>query len=518
MVRRTVTIAALAILVFAALVPFADVSDADVSGDITWYTEDIVEMDANQRHEMQVSIYNNGTSPLHIHLTTGKVSDLSVNISKSDFELKPKGTSGDRIYITLTLSTNKYANSYDGDFRIHMDIHDMSSGATTSADKDVQLRIESTYADGDAMGKILGYLHNPLPEPYNGAAWSAAISLLIWIVISAIASSLVRIACDYLVQWASEITSKRRLIDTSSFRKTWKYVFGIVMMYGLENCMVVLGIDDAIIGSFKDFTDFITILFISMTVWHIFTTFANIISYKLSDGDEESSLKPLVLLIGRLFIVLATFIAILAVSGIDPAALALAVGLGATGLSFGAKTVITQFFCGIQIMITRTFRSGDKIKVGADTTTLVVKEVGIMTTRCKNWSNEEIFYIPNSAMSDAKVVNITKDNVYYKVYDYFTISHDSDIGMAREIMVEVAYGDEGVVADGSFSKPDVRFDTVNTNEISLRLAYTVIDHEDYGVISARIREKIFKRFTEEGIEIPYPQYCVNIIPSDKKDE
>ena len=81
--------------------------------------------------------------------------------------------------------------------------------------------------------------------------------------------------------------------------------------------------------------------------------------------------------------------------------------------------------------------------------------------------------------------------------------------------VEVAYGDVGVVADGSFSKPDVRFSTVNNNEISLRLAYTVVDHEDYGVISARIREQIFKRFKEEGIDIPYPQYEIRAIPVEK---
>ena len=110
---------------------------------------------------------------------------------------------------------------------------------------------------------------------------------------------------------------------------------------------------------------------------------------------------------------------------------------------------------------------------------------------------------------------VTKDNVYYKVYDYYGIDHNSNINRAREIMVEVAYGDVGVVADGSFSKPDVRFTTVDNNEIELRLAYTVVDHEDYGVISARIREGIFKRFKEEGIDIPYPQYEVHVIPVEK---
>jgi small-conductance mechanosensitive channel len=44
----------------------------------------------------------------------------------------------------------------------------------------------------------------------------------------------------------------------------------------------------------------------------------------------------------------------------------------------------------------------------------------------------------------------------------------------------------------------------------------VVDHDDYGVISARIRERIITRFAEEGIEIPYPQYTVNLIEPEKE--
>lgn len=514
---RSMLITLLAVVLVFSAVQTADGSDADTSGNITWYCTDSAEINANQQKTFTLSVYNNGADPLHIQVMHSSVEDLSVSLSDSDFHLKPQGEDGDRDYITVTISTNKYASNVKDDLVFTLVIYDMTTGDTTTATRNVAMTINSTYADGDAMGKIMGYVKNPLPEPFDGPLWSAGISLAIWIVISMFLSSLVKIICNAVVMRISGITSKKQLIDTSSFNKTYKYVFGIVMMYGLENCMVVVGIDEAIIGTFSDTTDFITVLFVAMTVWHIFTTFANILSFKLSEGDEESSLKPLILLLGRMAIITTTVVVLLAISGIDTSSLALAVGLGATGISFGAKTVITQFFCGIQILIIRTFRSGDKIRVGADPTTLIVRDIGIMTTRCKNWSNEEIYYIPNSSMSDAVVVNITKDNVYYKVYDYFTISHDSDINRAREIMVEVAYGDEGVVADGSFSKPDVRFETVNTDEISLRLAYTVVDHEDYGSISARIRRKIFDKFIEEGIDIPYPQYCVNIIPAEKTD-
>ncbi|MBQ3737065.1 MAG: mechanosensitive ion channel family protein [Candidatus Methanomethylophilaceae archaeon] len=509
--------AILALLLLVAFVPFSDTSDADTSGDITWFVSGGIEMKSNQTGNISISIYNNGADAVHVRVTHSDIEDVSISMSKTDFELKPKDSSNfsDRIDITVTLKTSKYASSYDGSLTFTMTTVDMATGTSLTAQQTVPAKIHSAYADGDGMGKIMGYVSNPLPDPYSSPLASALITLVIWILISAVISSLTRILCNYAVDAVSGMSAKKKLIDTSSFRKTWKYIFGIVMMYGLENTMVVLGVDDNVIGTFSDVTDIITVLFIAMTIWHIFTTVANVIAYKFTEDGEESSLKPLCLLIGRLFIIMGTLIVIMVISGIDPASIALALGLAVTGISFGAKTVITQFLSGIQIMINRIIRTGDKIKVGADPTTLIVKDIGIMTTRCKNWSNEEIFYIPNSSIADAKVVNITKDNVYYKVYDYYGIDHNADINRAREIMVEVAYGDVGVVADGSFSKPDVRFSTVNNNEISLRLAYTVVDHEDYGVISARIREQIFKRFKEEGIDIPYPQYEIRAIPVEK---
>ena len=510
--------------VFAAVLLLAfctaDLSDAKQteSGNVTWYAADSLDIHANETVTFNIQVYNNSSDTLHISLSASKLKEGTAGLSVTDKELKPSGETGDRIVLTGTVSADKYASNSNETLTLTLVSYSMNSGTTETSTIDIPTVIHSAYLKESSIGKIMGTFDNPFEDTFDPLFFAAAVTLALWVLISEAASTLVRKLCEFFTQWAMGQNSKKRIVDMRSFRKTWKYVFMIVMMYGIENTMVVLGIDDTIIGSLKDVTDILTIIFLGMTVWHIFTTVSNVISDKMSEDEVESSFRPLILLIGRIIIIAVTVIAILAVSGINAGSLAIAISLGATGLSFGAKTVITQFFCGLQIMILRTFRAKDKIRIGTDTTTLVVQEVGIMTTRCKNWSNEEIFYVPNSMMSDSKIVNITKDNVYYKVYDYFTIDHKSDINKAREIMVEVAYQDPGVVADGSFSKPDVRFNTYNYNEISLRLAYTVVDHDDYGVISARIREQVIKRFAEEGISIPYPQYTVNVIEEPVKDK
>ncbi len=515
---RTVILAAIAVLLAVSFLPAADDSSAMESGDISWYIPGETEISANSSETLLLSIYNKGDHTVHVKVTVGDVKDVNISLSESDFELKPheSANEADRKFIDVTLDSDRYSDYGQYQMVFTLTMYDLTAGSESTAEASTVLTVHSKYGDSDPTGRIFGFIDNPFPSGFDAVLTAALITLGLWMIISAVASSLVRIVCDRIIGWASGLSTKKKLIDTKSFKKMWKYVYGIVMMYGLANCMMVLGIDNNIIGRFTNVTDVITVLFVGMVFWHMLTSIANVLSYKFSDGDEESSLKPLFLLIGRAIIIIAVIAILLSIAGLDLGQLILAMGLGATGISFGAKTVITQFFCGVQIMIIRTFRAGDKIKVGADPTTLVVKEIGIMTTRCKNWSNEEIYYVPNSTMSDAKVVNITKENVYYKVYDYYTIDHKADIGLARQTMVSCAYSDEGVVADGSFSKPEVRVEGVNTNEIVLRLSYTVVDHEDYGVISARIRKDIIEKFREEGIDIPYPQYVINVIP-DLKD-
>jgi small-conductance mechanosensitive channel len=46
----------------------------------------------------------------------------------------------------------------------------------------------------------------------------------------------------------------------------------------------------------------------------------------------------------------------------------------------------------------------------------------------------------------------------------------------------------------------------------------VNDHENYGSIAGAIRYRIFTRFTEEGIDIPYDQYTINLVRTKRIED
>ena len=83
--------------------------------------------------------------------------------------------------------------------------------------------------------------------------------------------------------------------------------------------------------------------------------------------------------------------------------------------------------------------------------------------------------------------------------------------------MECALEHPDVIADQSISSPNVRFDNIDRTCINIRLSFLVNDHENYGSIAGEIRYRIFAKFCEEGIDIPYDQYTVNLVRIKRTD-
>ena len=153
---RTATVITLALFVMIVSLPLCDVSEADTAGDVTWYCDGDISIHANQTKTVTVSVYNNNENdPLHIMLSTNSIDHVTVGISEPDFELKPKGATGeaDRNYVTVTMSTSKYANNLDTELVISILIYNMTTGDTVTSQQSVAVSVHSSYADGDAWAR-----------------------------------------------------------------------------------------------------------------------------------------------------------------------------------------------------------------------------------------------------------------------------------------------------------------------------------------------------------------------------
>ena len=419
--------------------------------------------------------------------------------------------------VNVTLDAEKYSERTDGTLIIGAECHSLNSAPITANTIGIDVYTYSAYNNEDSFNKILGLFVNPFPEPMDSPITTAIMTLVLWIVIG-IVMSLITVRMIHYLLFRRDKTNKgdaKKGLDQMR-----KFIFGIIILYGLANTMNVYGLDVDLVGKFTELSQFLFIIFSGIIVWKIIKVKIVAIGRILGEnGRFDPSIIPLFLMIAKIIVTLVTISVAMAVYGVDFVAIVTGLGLLTTGLSFGAKNIINQFLSGTILLIERPFVKGDKIKLSTDkSTTLVVREVGYMTTRFKNWSNEEVVTIPNNTIVNGTMTNMTKDNVLYRVYDYFSISYTSDINRAKEIMKEVALDNPDVIVDPMMQSPDIRFDNTDRNAVNLRLSIIVNDHEEYGSIAGRIRYEIFNRFCAEGIDIPYDQYSINLVRLKRVDE
>ncbi|MFN2137548.1 MAG: mechanosensitive ion channel family protein, partial [Candidatus Promineifilaceae bacterium] len=108
--------------------------------------------------------------------------------------------------------------------------------------------------------------------------------------------------------------------------------------------------------------------------------------FRMASEQRAEELAPAILLAHRgahVILALVFLTILLAHFGINITALAALLGIGGLAISLAARDTVADAIAGIQILIDRPFRVGDRIEVSAANTWGDVVEVGLRTTRIR---------------------------------------------------------------------------------------------------------------------------------------
>lgn len=219
-----------------------------------------------------------------------------------------------------------------------------------------------------------------------------------------------------------------------------------------------------------------------------------------STGLLNTIIKGAVYLIG--------FIIILNIFGISIAPLITALGIGGLAVALALKDTLENLFAGIHIMAEKTIRVGDfvRLETGQEG---YVEDISWRTTRIRMLPNNMII-IPNSKLAQSIVVNYFLPEKRMSLQIPISVSYSADPEKVEKLLLEeVKKAVEEIPGLLREPEPMVRF-IPGFGESSLD--FTLVCHiEDISYqfpIQHELRKRIFKRFQEEGIEIPFPQRVV----------
>ncbi|MCL2075029.1 MAG: mechanosensitive ion channel [Betaproteobacteria bacterium] len=227
----------------------------------------------------------------------------------------------------------------------------------------------------------------------------------------------------------------------------------------------------------------------------------------LRSPDIDVSLRiVLVRLSKALFLLLAVLLSF-SLIGLDITALSVFTGALGVGLGIGLQRIASNYVSGFIILLDRSIQLGNLIHVDADSSGVVTR----ITTRytvLKNLVGDE-FIVPNEAL----VINIVRNQTFsepqLRVVAAVSVTYASDLEKVLRLLESIAQEQERVLKDPAPSANIIRF---SERGIDLELGFWVNDPEKgVVVLRSQINLEIWRRFREEGIEIPFPQREVRIL-------
>lgn len=194
---------------------------------------------------------------------------------------------------------------------------------------------------------------------------------------------------------------------------------------------------------------------------------------------------------------------------VDIMGLVAVLGIGSLAIALAAKETIANMIGGFVIMIDRPFRVGDRIRLDTGTT-VIVDQIGIRSTKLRTFDNTLII-VPNAELMKSTVHNLTYPHPKLRVQVDVGVGYDSDMDQVRRVMLDEAEQHPVVIDD---PPPSFIFLEFGDSSLNVSLRCWVADVSQQFGTASELREQVLNRFRKEGIEIPFPQRVVTMVPEE----
>ena len=232
------------------------------------------------------------------------------------------------------------------------------------------------------------------------------------------------------------------------------------------------------------------------------------IEARLMRADSlHSSLRVVFARLARSLLVLVAVLMVLPLLGIDLTVLSVFGGAIGVGLGFGLQKIASNYVSGFIILLDRSIRIGDLIT--ADNFYGEVKDITTRYVVVRALDGREAI-IPNDLLITTTVLNHSYSNRQIRLAIQVQVGYKDDPERAMRLMEEAVVKHPRVLADPPAKAFLARF---ADSGIELELGVWIDDPES-GMLNLRseINLAVWRAFQEAGIEIPYPQREVRVLP------
>ncbi|AFC99687.1 Small-conductance mechanosensitive channel [Methanocella conradii HZ254] len=257
-------------------------------------------------------------------------------------------------------------------------------------------------------------------------------------------------------------------------------------------------------GAYAWLNSIMVIVAIFIAAYLLSNIAATIISWyekRLDAGNGSRLDASLISFLKRLSSVVIYTIAILMAVGqfMEITPLLASVGVLSIAVALAAQELLSNVFGAFAILTDRPYKIGDRIELSGGEYGDVI-DIGLKSTRIRTLDNKVII-IPNAEISKSRIYNYSEPDLKLRYTVRIAISYDSDVEKASSILLDIASGIDGVSKDPA---PIVYVEGLGDFSINLVMLVWGNNFRKNWDIPDKIYRQALRRFTSEGIKIPYP--------------
>ncbi len=180
-----------------------------------------------------------------------------------------------------------------------------------------------------------------------------------------------------------------------------------------------------------------------------------------------------------------------------------ALGVGGLAVSLALKDTLSDVFAGLHILLSKKVQPGDFVSLNSGEMGYI-QNISWRNTKMLERANN-IIHIPNTKLSSAIIKNYDSGDPSFSVKIPVGIGYDSDLDKVSKVVMEVANTLHSNMEEiNKETTPSFKFRGFGESSIDLAVYFRGNKYGDQNPIIHEFIKKIHQRFTQEGIEIPYP--------------
>ena len=223
-------------------------------------------------------------------------------------------------------------------------------------------------------------------------------------------------------------------------------------------------------------------------------------------SDSEGQIARFVGRVVQNVLVLVGLVYALNVLGVQIGPLIGALGITGIAIAFALTAILENVFASVLLKTRRPIRVGDQVSTNGHSGT--VEEINFRAVVLRNFDGETVV-LPSSTVTDDAIVNHTEHGVRRTVLPV-GVGYDTDLPRAQEVILDAISGVDGVHASPA---PQAWVTAFGDSSIDFDIRYW---HEPEIATVFRLRSEVAMAvkaaFDAEGIEIPFPQRVVTVVP------